>query len=176
MIKGNLMNILHILYICKPIISSNFAVNYFRPVGDMGPWRPMKLVSFSGPTFIAMWLTIFHYKDYKVGYSATNKKNQRKNKGLFRRITINAKSISKYLRKNGENSKLRVLVQWVEKYPFLEISTKFGQKKSLNFSWFFFKLSLMTPDIPPWQQISRINYTSVFVCAKNMNGLLKSFF
>ena len=98
----------------------------------------MKLINFSGPIFIAMWLTIFHYKDYKIGYSATNKKNQRKSKGLFRRITINAKSISKYLRKNWENSNLRVLVQWVEKYPFLEISTKFGQKKVLEFFHDFF--------------------------------------
>ena len=33
----------------------------------------MKLINFSAAIFIAMWVTIFHYKDYNIGYSAANK-------------------------------------------------------------------------------------------------------
>ena len=60
----------------------------------MGPQRPMKLINFSRLMFVAIWLTIFYYKDYTTGFSVTKqkkKKNQRKNRVLFRKIVINAK-------------------------------------------------------------------------------------
>ena len=119
MIKGNLLNILHISFIYKPTISSNFAVNYFRPVGDKGPWRPMKLIN-SRPIFIAMWLTIVHNKDYKFGFSAKKKISVR-----TKDFQKNNHKCKKHLNIWGKMGKIQNYMFWyIEwKYPFFEIST-----------------------------------------------------
>ena len=78
----------------------------------MGPQRPMKLINFSG-LILALWLTISHFKGYKIGLS---EKIQHKVRGVYKKITVSnsQKYFKILLEKNGEN----VLVQKVEKEGF----------------------------------------------------------
>ena len=68
----------------------------------------MKLINFSGLIFIAMWLTVSHFKGYKVGCTV-KKIFSMKTKERSEKITVCTKidkNILKYLRKNGEKFKI----------------------------------------------------------------------